>query len=107
MRYARVAITGVGAAIILFFLCSWVMSYFTFVRMSIPLSERALVCVSYRGQLSAVVVPINLPEIWWERGNIDVPGNTVPDQLWPRECVLGFGWITETLYLNGPNSPVP
>ena len=107
MRYWRVAINAAGAVIVVLFLFSWLTSYFLFDRVSVPLKGRTLVCISYCGQLSAVIVPIEVPKIWWERGDVNVHGNTYPDQLWPRKRIVGFGWITDTLYLNVPNSPEP
>jgi len=107
MRYCRVILTATGVLIVAAFLLCWVTSYLTFVRVSLPLKPDALVCISYQGQLTAVVVRTSIPEVWWERGDVHVAGNTYPDQLWPRKNVLGFGWITDTMYLNVPNSPVP
>ena len=93
------------------FVVLWAVSYWTFDRVSVPLSGRSmLIFISYRGQFSAVYSPTSIPritDVWRERGDVDVPGNTYPDQFWPRRRVLGFGWITNTLYLNTPNPPVP
>jgi hypothetical protein len=98
-----------GGLVLLLFLTLWAGSYFVFDRVSIPLQgDHALVLISYRGSVSAVslVRGLLMPEVWWEHGDVEVPANTYPDQIWPRKRLLGFGCITRTLYLNAPNSPV-
>lgn len=105
----RLAARFIGCLPFVVFLLFWAASYTVFDRVSVPLERhRTLVLISYRGSVSAVVVPIiTIPEIWWERGDVIVPGSTYPDQIWPRKRLFGFGWITRTLYLNVPNPPYP
>ena len=57
--------------------------------------------------MSAVTTPVSMSGVWWERGHVHPELSTYPDQFWPRESVLGFGWMRDTQYLNVPYPPEP
>ena len=112
----------VGWGILAVLLCVlWVRSYRTCDRVSSRLADRtSAIVVSYAGHLSAVFTDLeHLHWTWpkWDSGPVLPNQLTVrplydhvswddTDLVWPQRPRMGFGWISQTLYMNIPNGEV-
>jgi hypothetical protein len=116
MKYRKLRIAwSVAWGVVAVLLCVlWVRSYWAFDRVS----SKSLIMVSYAGRLTAVIRD-SWSQKWpmWDSGPILPKSLTYTDLskaqvswkdtdvVWPERGVIGFGWISQSMYLNVPKGP--